>query len=316
MTFDSRRIFRSAAALTVGASLLFTTACAASGEDSDEDTFTIVASTSIWADVAEAVAGEAENVEIEPIVTGNDVDPHHFEPTAADIARANEADLLLVNGGGYDAWIYQAVSDQDNIVSALPLVDHGALDEEADVVSNAEASQPENQDHVTNIEGNEHIWYDVAALEQVGKDVAEAINAADPEANTSEQPLLDKVEGFQERLGDLPELNYAQTEPIADYLFKYAPATDVTPEGYRKTTVSEGEPSAADLARFLQTLDDDAVDLLIYNPQTETDLTARIRDAAEEDGVQIVEIGETPPEDSNFFDYYEQVLSELEAVEA
>ena len=155
--------------LAAGGLLLTATACSSSdsqdsaAEPGAQKKISIVASTSIWADVAQAVADTASGVDIEvkPIVEGNGVDPHHFEPSAADIAKAEDADLLVVNGGGYDSWIYQAVSEQDNIISALPLTDHGKLADDPNVmtIDAAKATAKKDPKKVTNIEGNEHIWY-------------------------------------------------------------------------------------------------------------------------------------------------------------
>lgn len=316
MSFSLKSLAAPAALLCAGS---LTLAGCSSTDSADEDTIKVVASTSIWADVAQEVIDSAQGqdvkIEVEPIVKGNGIDPHHFEPTAADIAKANEADVLIVGGGGYDSWLYQAVKNQDEIIHALPLTDHGKLDEEPDVVTAMEAKDVAKSDpsKVTNIEGNEHVWYDAAAIEKVATEVADLVNEENPEAKASADPLLERVEDIKERVEKLPKLNYAQTEPIADYIMKYTPALDVTPEGFRKATVSEGEPTAADLARFLQTVKDGKVDLLIYNPQTETDISSRIHKAAEERHIPIVEIGETPPEGTNFLDYYEQAVDHIEA---
>lgn len=316
MSFSLKSLAAPAALLCAGS---LTLAGCSSTDSADEDTIKVVASTSIWADVAQEVIDSAQRqdvkIEVEPIVKGNGVDPHHFEPTAADIAKANEADVLIVGGGGYDSWLYQAVKNQDEIIHALPLTDHGKLDEEPDVVTAAEAKviAKKEPSKVTNIEGNEHVWYDAAAIEKVATEVADLVNEESPEAKASADPLLERIESITARVEKLPERNYAQTEPIADYIMKYTSSTDVTPKGFRKATVSEGEPTAADLARFLEAIKKDKVDLLIYNPQTETDISSRIHKAAEERHIPIVEIGETPPEGTNFLDYYEQAVDHIEA---
>lgn len=354
-TSISRRAFRRPAALlfaaTLGAATL--SACSSSGDNadggsdagSDKETIQVVAATSIWADVAQAVVNTAQtdvNIDVHPIVSGNSVDPHHFEPTAADIARANEADVIIAGGGGYDAWLYQAVKNQDQIIHALPLTahDHGdhdhdehAHEEEHDhderahdhahehehegqtvTMDEAKKIAAEHPEQITNIDGNEHVWYDAAAIEKVATEVATLVNETNPEAKATADPLVERVEGVKARIEKLPQRNYAQTEPIADYIFKYTDSTDATPEGYRKATVSESEPTAADLARFLEDIKQDKIDLLIFNPQTETDMTKRIRAAAEDKNIPVVEIGETPPEETNFLDYYEEVVNALEAV--
>ena len=45
-------------------------------------------------------------------------------------------------------------------------------------------------------------------------------------------------------------------------------------------------------------------------------MSERIRDAAEDAGVPVVEIGETPPEGTDFLDYFHQIIDELETVAA
>lgn len=346
-TSISRRAFRRPAALlfaaTLGAATL--SACSSSGDNadggsdagSDKETIQVVAATSIWADVAQAVVNTAQtdvNIDVHPIVSGNSVDPHHFEPTAADIARANEADVIIAGGGGYDAWLYQAVKNQDQIIHALPLTAHDHGDHDHDEHAHDDHAHEEEHEHegqtvtmdeakkiaaehpeqITNIDGNEHVWYDAAAIEKVATEVATLVNETNPEAKATADPLVERVEGVKARIEKLPQRNYAQTEPIADYIFKYTDSTDATPEGYRKATVSESEPTAADLARFLEDIKQDKIDLLIFNPQTETDMTKRIRAAAEDKNIPVVEIGETPPEETNFLDYYEEVVNALEAV--
>ncbi|WP_413773178.1 hypothetical protein [Corynebacterium aurimucosum] len=89
----SRRAFRRPTALlfaaTLGAAAL--SACssgddsAAGGSDagSDKETIHVVASTSIWADVAQAVVDTAQtdvNIDVRPIVSGNGVDPITSSP--------------------------------------------------------------------------------------------------------------------------------------------------------------------------------------------------------------------------------------------
>ena len=334
---SSRRRRATLAAVSIGA-LTFVSACSSASSDeastdsaAADDTLNIVTSTSIWGDVAQSVADTADgaNVEVTSIVEGNNMDPHHFEPTAADLARAGEADVIVVGGGGYDAWLYDVIEDQDKIIHALPLTahdhdhDHGAESEDSEETEDSH-DHAHDHDHgeeghthdVSSIDGNEHIWYDPTAVMEVAHEIAEHINEANPEAQASDEEVVNLVSDLDSRLHELPELSYAQTEPIADYLLAHTDMTDATPEGYRHATLSHGEPAAADLAAFIDELKAGNIDVLIYNPQTQTDMTNRIRTTAEDEGIEVVEIGETPPDNTNFFDYYEEVVSSLEALGA
>ena len=330
--FRPRRAQRVAlAAMSVGA-LAFVSACstASSDEAADSDTLNIVASTSIWGDVAQAVADSADGVDIEvtSLVEGNNMDPHHFEPSAADMARAHEADVVVVGGGGYDAWLYSALDDQDKIIHSLPLTthDHDHGDEHDDEAHEHEAHEHVAHEHdhgeeghsheVESIDGNEHIWYDPTAVMEVAHEIAEHINDVAPAANASDEEVVNQVSGLDSRLHELGKKNYVQSEPIADYLLAHTEMEDLTPEGYRHASLSHGEPAAADLAALIDELKSGNVDVLIYNPQTQTDMTTRIRTTAEDEGIDVVEIGETPPDHQNFFEYFDEVVSSLEALDA
>ena len=108
---QKRILHRSAAALaalTLGAGL---TACSSDSTLNDApptDPTNIIATTSVWADVASAVTGK----EVPAIISGQSIDPHTYEATAADLAKIREAGTIVANGGHYDADLYR-VAEQD-----------------------------------------------------------------------------------------------------------------------------------------------------------------------------------------------------------
>lgn len=62
----------------------------------------IVASFSVLADMARNVAGSRATV---TSLVGPDADAHVFEPGPADVAMLAEADLLIINGLGFEPWL-------------------------------------------------------------------------------------------------------------------------------------------------------------------------------------------------------------------
>ncbi len=100
------------------------TACSNDAADTATDAtanseaeITIVTSTKIWSDVADAVTDD-DKVSIEPIIASNDTDPHSYQPSAADMAKVENADILLVGGGHYDAWLTSALDENTDKVIA------------------------------------------------------------------------------------------------------------------------------------------------------------------------------------------------------
>lgn len=292
-----------------------TTPAQQSGETAAADSgdkLNIVTSTQIWADVADMVVSD-QDADIRAIIVGDSVDPHSFEPTAADMALAQEADLIVVGGGGYDSWLYRNM-DESVIIHALPLTvhdhDHGHDHEHGDEHDHGD---DHDHDHGHDHGGlvNEHIWYDPHAVEEIGTELAERVAELRPDAKVDTDKLKEKLSALESEMDSLPAVRIAQTEPIADYIVEHSPLTEATPEGYRTATLKESEPAAADYAAFTEALKNGEIDLLVFNPQTATDSTERLRDEARGLGIPVVEVFETPSRNENFFDFFRGAVERL-----
>nr|MDT0522565.1 zinc ABC transporter substrate-binding protein [Streptomyces sp. DSM 41633] len=80
----------------------------------------VVVSVDQWGDIVSALGGDCAKVTT--IIAGSSVDPHDFEPSPADAAKFQGAQLVVVNGGTYDAWAHKlAMSTAPNavVVSAV-----------------------------------------------------------------------------------------------------------------------------------------------------------------------------------------------------
>ncbi len=66
----------------------------------------VVASFSVLADMAREIG--ADVVEVSALV-GPDADAHVFEPSPADAQRVAKADLVLINGLGFEGWIERLI---------------------------------------------------------------------------------------------------------------------------------------------------------------------------------------------------------------
>ena len=66
----------------------------------------VVASFSILADLLQNVGGDS--IEVSALV-GSDADAHVFEPSPADAKRLADADLVVVNGLGFEGWLNRLV---------------------------------------------------------------------------------------------------------------------------------------------------------------------------------------------------------------
>ena len=278
------------------------------GDAGSGDTVKIVTSTKVWADVAQAVIGDAEGVEVEPIIASNDTDPHSYQPTAADMALVEQADVLLAGGGHYDAWLTEAASS-DTAAIILTAIDGDDFDGHGHGEEGHEEEGHEGHDHSTEV--NEHIWYDTAAVKSVASTLASEINAH-WDIGASDEDVVKRLDEIDERKAKLPKSTTAQTHPLADDILAGTKIVDDTPEGYRRATLSESEPSAADVAAMLETIESGNLDFLIDAPQTRDQVSERLVKAAQAKGLRIVNVYESPGANESFFDLYDRILDDLE----
>lgn len=290
------------------------------GDAGSGDTVKIVTSTKVWADVAQAVVGDAEGVEVEPIIASNDTDPHSYQPTAADMALVEQADVLLAGGGHYDAWLTEAASS-DSAAIILTAIDgdgfdghgHGEEGHEEEGHDHGEEAPEEegHEGHDHSTEVNEHIWYDTDAVKSVASTLASEINAH-WDIGASDEDVVKRLDEIDERKAKLPKSTTAQTHPLADDILAGTKIVDDTPEGYRRATLSESEPSAADVAAMLETIESGNLDFLIDAPQTRDQVSERLVKAAQAKGLRIVNVYESPGANESFFDLYDRILDDLE----
>ena len=106
-------VLAAASALTVLA--LGVTACSSSNKQASAtapasaETIKVVAFTNVWGSVLSAVGGD--KVQVTSIIHDPSADPHSYQSTAEDALAAQNAKILLGNGGGYDNF-FTKLSDQ------------------------------------------------------------------------------------------------------------------------------------------------------------------------------------------------------------
>lgn len=283
-----------AAAGALSTAVLLLAGCSSDSGNGD-DTPTVVTSTNVWGAVASAVAGDKATVT--SVYTNTEGDPHEFEPSAADTATIADADILVMNGGHYDAYMEQAAkSSGATVVDAYALTrsdDHDAHDHDAD-------------DHSADDHGdeNEHVFYDLPVVAEVADKVADALAEQDPaNAETYRANAKTFTTGIDELRGEVAGIRkahdgtkVAQTEPLAGYLLTEAGLVDAAPAGFTQAVEEGQSPSAADRAAMQDLLASRGAAVLIYNVQAVDPVTQAMLDVAKSAKVPVVEFTETLPD--------------------
>lgn len=284
----------------------------------------IVATTSVYGDIAQSIVGEFGTVT--SLISDSSVDPHSFEASARDQLAIADADLVIANGGGYDPFVSALVEASGTkavvvqAVDASGLLDHAEGDH-TDETPAADDSHDDSDDAThDHIEGfNEHVWYSLHGMSHVVEHITDELVALDPanestfEANAEE--LTTKIEALETRTDELTaQINgggAAVTEPVPLYLLEAVGLENLTPADFTEA-IEEGN-DVPPLA-FEQTVDLFAagdVRLLGYNEQTASPETERVRQAAESAGVPVVVFTETLPEGADYVSWMTDNLDAL-----
>ena len=297
--------------LAIGLAVVGLTACS-SGDDPGDgvrvaegdaaacpgEVVDVVVSVGQWSDVVEQLGGDCTTVTT--VVASSAIDPHDFEPSVADIAAFSDAQLVVVNGAGYDAWAAHAAEN---------------VDPAPGLVSAAEAAGPAEQ-----AEADPHLWYEPDVVEAFSAAITEHLAEASPEAaDYFAERSAAWAEAFDEYRAEIDEVRavaegrtYAATESVFDRMAAAVGLTDATPEGYRRAASNESDPAPGDLTEFEQALGDGSIDVLVYNTQTSGSIPEQLRAAAEDAGVPVVEVTESPSdEDGSFLEWQLDQLGAL-----
>ena len=326
MNFSATTRKRGAAifgALTLTAGLA---ACSEGGSQDNpaENTeFKIVASTPVCGDIAKAVIESVDGAEktfsVETIMENKDDDPHGYEATAADIAKAKSADLIAANGAGYDNWLTDNADDAP-IVSALPLAaahthDHGEDDHGRDHDHEGHDHGDDEHAHDRGSGQNPHAWLDMDIVNAFADNLAAQLHELDedfPAELDENSEIKEKTASYTERMEKLPAKKVILTESVAEAIVEDSSLEDITPESFAKAVAREAEPSAADLAAAKKLITDGKLDVLINNEQAQTPAAEELTKAAKDKGVATVNVNETPDRGTTYFDYVDDILKQLE----
>ena len=274
------RIARIAIAALASVGMLASVAACGSGQSTSEKkgTIEVVASVNQWGTVAKTLGGD--NVNVTSIINSTNVDAHDYEPTTSDIAKLQKAQVIIVNGAGYDAWAVKAAQTAN-----------------ATIVNAAEVGGVNDGE-------NPHVWFSA----DVRKAVAQAITEAYEQADAAKKNDFDKMNdrwtaeenNVESKIAEVKQktdgLAYAGTESVASYLAEDMGLTDATPSGYARATANESEPTPTDIKQFTDALKAGEIKLLVVNTQEESELTGKITDAAKSVEVPMVELTEQMPE--------------------
>jgi zinc/manganese transport system substrate-binding protein len=247
-----------------------------------------------YADVMAQIGGQY--VQVSAIETDPNTDPHEFEISPKVARNLALADVVLVNGLGYDSW-----------ASPMLAAGHAQLISAQTILALPDATP------------NPHLWYSPKTMAALAPAIASAFAARDPahaayyQANA--QHFIATLKPWQDELAEL-RAKYAGapvavTEPVGDYLLQAAGLQIKTPFTLEAALMNDTDPAPQDVAAEQNLLSQGQVKLFAYNQQVTDPLTQSFLALAHKAHIPVVGVYETMPQG---FTYQGWMLAQTQAL--
>ncbi len=255
----------------------------------------IVASTNVWGDIAYQIAGEEATVTA--LIDNVNQDPHSFEASARDQLAVQDADIVIMNGGGYDDFVEQMVEADDTPA----------------ILINAYVASGDDNTR------NEHIWYSASQVKDVGNVIYSALETVDRNSTSFYESNLAEFEA-QISLIEIRTAEIANafggakvfaTEPLIYYLLQDTGMVDITPAEFAEAIEEERDVAPAVMLEAKEALKQ--AKFVAVNSSTST---AQIEELLSSYPSAAYAFGELLPQDPDTGeysgDYFEMMTSALD----
>lgn len=344
------RIMTAAATALATAAVL--TGCGNSGdsEGDKKDQLNVVASTNVYADIAQQIAGD--KAEVKAIIDDPNKDPHDYEASSSDKLTVSKADIVVQNGGGYDSFMDSMVESSDKkpeIVDAVKISglpgsedaaehhhhhgddehgDHKHSDSEHSDEGHDEHSHDEHGDeghdehsHEGHDHGefNEHVWYSVPTMVKVAHSVADDLKEKRPDDAKTFDDNAAKLEkdlgGLNDQIADVKKTakgkKSAATEPVPLWLFHDMGVENITPDEFLEAVEEGSDVPPLVMKKAKAQVDKKQVAILAYNSQASNAQAEELKKAAEKVNIPVVSLTETTPEKTHYQDWMGNYVKEI-----
>lgn len=271
-------------------------------QSSTPNTIQIVAGENFWGSLASQLGGN--HTSVTSIVTDPNADPHEYESNSGNAQAIANANLVIVNGAGYDDWALHLIAADNNqnqkILNVAGLLGKKAGD-------------------------NPHFWYSPMyvneTIHQMFLDIV-SIDRANSAYYAQQYANLNASLGpYNNRILEISQkfagTRVASTESIFEYLANATHLNLISPPAFMKAVAEGNDPSPGCIALFESQLLNPAspgnATVLVYNAQTSSPLTLQIRSEAASHNIPIVPVTETiQPPDVPFQEWMNGQLLQLQ----
>jgi zinc/manganese transport system substrate-binding protein len=258
----------------------------------------VVAGQNFWGSIAIQLGGSKASVQ--SVVSDPNADPHEYETNTNDARAFAEANLVILNGAGYDTWGTKLLSSNPS--------DHRTVLIAADLLGKKAGDNP-------------HFWYYPDYVTRVADQITsdyKSIDSADAAYfdqqraafTTALKPYTQRLAEIKAKFSGAP---VAATESIFVYMATALSLNLISPTEFMNAVAEGTDPPASAVITFQNQITSRQAKVLVYNVQTATAVTTNIKHLAALADIPVVGVSETlQPESATFQDWQ---LAQLLALE-
>jgi zinc/manganese transport system substrate-binding protein len=259
----------------------------------------VVAGENFWGSIASQLGGS--RVSVHSVVTDPNADPHEYESSTTDARAFAEADLVILNGAGYDDWGQKLLDASSS--------DHRSVLNIAQLLSRKPGDNP-------------HFWYNPGYVLAVADKISAEYRAIDPASASyfdqehsaftiALKPYTTRIADIRSKYSGIP---IGSTESIFVYMAEALVLDLISPPEFMNATSQGTDPPASAVATFHDQVAGKKIKVLVYNIQASSALTASIKQLAQQQGIPLVGVTETlQPVGATFQGWQVAQLAALEA---
>lgn len=256
----------------------------------------VVAAENFYGNVAEQLGHPY--VHVTSIINNPSQDPHLFSVSPRVAVSLNEADIIIENGLGYDAWMERLYTANHSTAVFL------------------------NVGQLVNkkIGENPHIWYDPNTMITFSKVLMQELVKQDPAHKIAYEKnlkrFLKKAEAYQVRVEHVSQTmagkKVTATEPVANYLLA-ALKLEVLNKKFQLDVMNETDLTPHEIIDFEKSLGGhNGVQLFLYNVQVSSSITERLKNIAQKNHIPTVGVSETLPMKLSYYSWMNQTVNAIE----
>jgi zinc/manganese transport system substrate-binding protein len=282
------------------AAMIAAVACGGGGSTngSGGSVLQVVAGQNFWGSIASQLGGT--KADVQSVVTDPNADPHEYESNTNDARAVATANLVILNGAGYDNW-------GQKLLDASPNQNRHVL-KVADLLGKKPGDNP-------------HFWYNPAYVIQV----ADKITAEYKSLDSGDAAYFDQQRSalttamlpYTQRLSEIKQkfagVSVGATESIFVYMASYLGLNLISPPEFMQAVAEGNDPPAATVVTFQNQISHKAINVLVYNVQTATAVTTNLKIQATQQAIPVVGVSETlQPVTATFQEWQDSELIALE----